>query len=74
MLYQLKVCDILIMLFLTLLNGPLVKWLTHSPLKATFMGSNPIQVTNLICTQIFGLKYKNYSQNEFESSFILAIY
>ena len=26
--------------------GPLVKWLTHRPLKATFMGSNPIWVTN----------------------------
>ena len=26
-------------------KGPLVKWLTHRPLKATFMGSNPIWVT-----------------------------
>ena len=25
-----------------------MKWLTHSPLKATFMGSNPIQVTNKV--------------------------
>ena len=28
-----------------ILSGLLVKWLTHRPLKATFTGSNPVQVT-----------------------------
>lgn len=30
------------------LDGLLVKWLTHYPLKVTFMGSNPIQVTSYV--------------------------
>ena len=30
--------------------GPLVKWLTHSPLKATFTSSNLVRVTNMYLT------------------------
>ena len=28
--------------------GLLVKWLTHHPLKVTFMGSSPIQATKYV--------------------------
>ena len=39
------------------IDGQLVKRLTHRPLKATFMGSNPILVTSV---ELIGLIQKGY--------------